>query len=180
MLEHTKANFKQLAFFYWTTGSLAMNITDSITLKVIKESIGTDETVCEVLKDNQATKILIHGKVLEQAIHVTENRYLVFTTDDVIFEESLNIYLIEIGKGILDKLWIAQPYNTDIFSGVEIIDQHSLIFSFLYLKDWKLIVHDQPKLSWSIYHWLGFFQGFKLLRYLNLRFMPNKTTSKIS
>ena len=110
--------------------------------------------------------------MLEQAIWVEAKRYLIFTTDDVIFEESLNLYFIELGKGILDRLWIAQPYNTDTFNGVTILDDTSLSFSFLYLRDWKLTIYRQPRLRFSILSWLYFFQGFRLFRYLTLRFMP--------
>ncbi len=97
---------------------------------------------------------------------------MIFTTDDVIFEECLNIYLIELGVGVLDKLWIAQPYNTDTFSGVSIIDDQTLSFSFLYLRDWKLSIYPKARLRLSITSWLFFFQGFSLFRHLTLRFMP--------
>lgn len=149
-----------------------MKITDSIQLQLIKEATSDKESLCEVICSHQPTGIYIRGKVFEQAIWVEAKRYLIFTTDDVIFEESLNLYFIELGKGILDRLWIAQPYNTDTFNGVTILDDTSLSFSFLYLRDWKLTIYRQPRLRFSILSWLYFFQGFRLFRYLTLRFMP--------
>ena len=107
--------------------------------------------------------------MLEQTIWVRENRYLIFTTDEVVFEESLNIYIKKKKKGVLDKLWIGQPYNTDTFNGVQIINDHSLTFNFLYLKDWKLTIYDEPKLRLSIYSWLVLFNGWRGCRYLTLR-----------
>ncbi|OTG87794.1 hypothetical protein [Acinetobacter sp. ANC 3832] len=84
--------------------------------------------MCEVYLDGISTNIHIHGQVLEKAVHIYGNCYLVFTTDGVIFEESLNIYLIEVGKGVLDKLWIGRPYDTDTFTGYKIVDEQTLIF----------------------------------------------------
>lgn len=86
-----------------------MKIIKNIKLKIIKEATENKESLCELVLSDQPTGIFIRGKVLEQTIWIDANRYLIFTTDDVIFEESLNIYLIELNTGILDKLWIAQP-----------------------------------------------------------------------
>ena len=146
-----------------------MHIVNTIELKLIEKASDSKESLCEIQLNQKNTKIFIRGKVLEQAIWMRENRYLIFTTDEVVFEESLNIYLIDIQKGVLDKLWIGQPYNTDTFNGVQIINDHSLTFNFLYLKDWKLTIYDEPKLRLSIYSWLVLFNGWRGCRYLTLR-----------
>lgn len=105
-------------------------INTGVSLSIVEPIKEDKETLCEVLIANKKTGIFIRGKVIEEIIYISEGRYLIFTTDDVIFEETLNIYLIELGRGVLDKLWIAQPYNTDIFSGVKIIDDQTLSFNF--------------------------------------------------
>lgn len=147
-------------------------VNSDIALSVVEQIDPDKETLCEVLLKQNKTNIFVRGKVMEEAVYITEDRYLIFTTDEVIFEECLNIYLIEIGRGVLDKLWIGQPYNTDSFSGVNIIDHQTLSFSFLYLRDWKLSVYPKARLRLSITSWLFFFQGFGLFRHLTLRFMP--------
>lgn len=149
-------------------------VNADVALRIVEPIDSDKETLCEVVIKQTMTGIFIRGKVMEEAVYISEGRYLIFTTDDVIFEETLNIYLIELGKGVLDKLWIGQPYNTDIFSGVTMIDQQTLSFNFLYLKDWKLSVYPQARLRRSITSWLFFFQGFRLFRYLTLGFMPQK------
>ena len=80
-----------------------MKVVNHIQLNIIEETSKYKETLCEVLIDRKASNILIRGKILESAVCIGENRYILFTTDDVIFEESLRIYLIELGKGVLDQ-----------------------------------------------------------------------------
>lgn len=147
-------------------------VHSDIALSIVEPIDPDQETWCEVLFKQKKTDIFIRGKVMEEALYIAENRYLIFSTDEVIFEESLNIYLIEIGRGVLDKRWIGQPYTTDCFSGVNIIDHQTLSFSFLYLRDWKLSVYPKARLKLSISSWLLFFQGLGLFRYLSLSCMP--------
>lgn len=149
-----------------------MKVIDYMSLKLIQDAQSDQQSLCEILCKNIQTGIFIRGRVLEQAVWVQENRYLIFTTDEIIYEESLNIYLIEMGQGVLDLLWIGQPYNTDNWSGLKIINDHSLSFSFLYSIDWKLTVYAKPKLRWSMSSWQFILQDFKLCRYLTLRQMP--------
>ncbi|RZG48711.1 MULTISPECIES: hypothetical protein [Acinetobacter] len=149
-----------------------MKIIKNIKLIVIKPANDYRETLCEVYLDGVATQIYVRGEVLEQALYVADNRYLLFTTDNVIFEESLNIYLIEIGRGVLDKLWVGVPYETDSYSGCEILDEYSLRFSFIYKRDWQLLIYQKPAFRVSFYSFLAFLTTFRLKRYLRLKQMP--------
>ena len=89
-----------------------MKFVNNIQLNIIQEISEYKQTLCEMVIDHKPSNILIRGKILERAVSVDENRYVIFTTDEVIFEESLNIYLIELGKGAVDQLFIG--YRTSL------------------------------------------------------------------
>lgn len=92
----------------------SMHIVNTIELNLIEEASDSKESLCEVQLNQKNTEIFIRGKVLEQAIWVMDHRYLIYTTDEVFLAESLNIYLIDMNRGVLDKLWIVQSYNVDM------------------------------------------------------------------
>ncbi|WP_089605049.1 hypothetical protein [Acinetobacter piscicola] len=146
-----------------------MKLVNHIQLNIIEETSKYKETLCEVLIDRKASNILIRGKILESAVCIGENRYILFTTDDVIFEESLRIYLIELGKGILDQLFIGQAYQTDIFSALKMIDETSLTFSFLHR--WKLDVYPKAKFGIGINFWILFLYNLRFRHYMKLSYV---------
>lgn len=125
-----------------------MKFVNNIQLNIIQEISEYKQTLCEIVIGHKPSNILIRGKILERAVSVDENRYVIFTTDEVIFEESLNIYLIELGKGVVDQLFIGQSYQTDIFSGLKIVNESSLSFSFL--GSWTLEVYAKAKFGIGI------------------------------
>ncbi|MEG0344718.1 MAG: hypothetical protein RR633_21240 [Acinetobacter sp.] len=149
-----------------------MKLVNHIQLNIIEETsiiegiIKYKQTLCEIMFDHKPSNILIRGKILESAVSVDENRYVIFTTDDVLFEESLNIYLIELGKGVVDQLFIGQAYQTDIFSGLKIADESSLSFSFL--GSWTLEVYAKAKFGIGINSGMLCLYNLRLRHYLKL------------
>ena len=143
-----------------------MKFVNNIQLNIIQEISEYKQTLCEMVIDHKPSNILIRGKILERAVSVDENRYVIFTTDEVIFEESLNIYLIELGKGVVDQLFIGQAYQTDIFSGLKIADASSLSFSFL--GSWTLEVYAKAKFGIGINSEVLCLYNLKLKHYMKL------------
>ncbi|WP_010111406.1 hypothetical protein [Acinetobacter sp. P8-3-8] len=143
-----------------------MKFVNNIQLNIIQEISEYKQTLCEMVIDHKPSNILIRGKILERAVSVDENRYVIFTTDEVIFEESLNIYLIELGKGVVDQLFIGQAYQTDIFSGLKIVNESSLSFSFL--GSWTLEVYAKAKFGIGINSEVLCLYNLKLKHYLKL------------
>lgn len=143
-----------------------MKFVNNIQLNIIQEISEYKQTLCEMVIDHKPSNILIRGKILERAVSVDENRYVIFTTDEVIFEESLNIYLIEFGKGVVDQLFIGQAYQTDIFSGLKIVNESSLSFSFL--GSWTLEVYAKAKFGIGINSEVLCLYNLKFRHYLKL------------
>ena len=53
-----------------------------------------------ILFEGNPTGLIIHRVVLEAAIKIDSLRYLLFVTDDVIFEEMLPLMLLNLSQGI--------------------------------------------------------------------------------
>lgn len=149
-----------------------MKCVNNIQLNIIEETSPIEgiskykQTLCEIVIDHKPSNILIRGKILESAVSIDENRYVIFTTDDVIFEESLNIYLIELGKGVVDQLFIGQAYQTDILSDLKIMNNSSLSFSFL--GSWTLEIYAKAKFGIGINSGMLCLYNLKLRHYLKL------------
>ncbi len=63
----------------------------TLSVKLVEESKATDfqQAVSEVVIDNIPTGITIKGQVLEASVKVDNDRYILFTTDDVILRSFL-------------------------------------------------------------------------------------------
>ncbi|MFE8102031.1 hypothetical protein RBA71_11085 [Brenneria goodwinii] len=125
-----------------------MEVTNAISLQIIHEATQFKESVCEVLLNGKATGVKVSGKVLEAAVKVGDALYLLFLTDDVIFEESLNIFLIRLGSNsaVVDSATIGAMYNTGIFKNIRVASSDSVDFNFMGDNLWKVAVHHDPKL----------------------------------
>lgn len=125
-----------------------MEVTNAISLHIIHEATQFKESECEVLLNGKTTGVKVSGKVLEAAVKVDDVHYLIFLTDDVIFEESLNIFLISLGgdNTVVDYASIGQMYSTGEFNNMRVYSSDSVVFDFMDNVQWKVIVHNSPKL----------------------------------
>lgn len=89
---------------------IEMEEVKTLSLSEVNEATDAALTRSEVLIDGNATGIIIPGKVLEAAIKVDARRYLLFVTDDIIFEEMLTILLLDLSQGIVEELTIGGAY----------------------------------------------------------------------
>ncbi|MEE3664924.1 hypothetical protein V2I52_24020 [Brenneria sp. g21c3] len=125
-----------------------MEVTNAISLQIIHEATQFKESVCEVLLNGKSTGVKVSGKVLEAAVKVDDELYLLFLTDDVIFEESLNIFLVRLGSNsaVVDSATIGAMYNTGIFKNIRVASSDSVDFNFMGDNLWKVAVYHAPKL----------------------------------
>ena len=87
-----------------------MEKVTTLSLSEVNEATDTAQARSEVLIGGISTGIIIPGKVLEGAIKVDARRYLLFVTDDVIFEEMLTILLLDLSQGVVEALTIGGAY----------------------------------------------------------------------
>lgn len=110
---------------------------DDVCLKVTSEATETQSPKSEITIAGTKLKLTINGVDLEACIEYDE-RYLVFTTDDCPFEESLNIYLLSSDNEIIDNATVFWPYGTGSFKLLRIIDPGLVQFKFFGDKDWQI------------------------------------------
>ena len=90
-----------------------------------------DETPrSELVLHGSASGQPVEGTVLEAAVACGE-RYLVFTTDDVPYEEVLHINLLDHALHTVDAASIGAPYSTGSFRALELAPPNEVHFRFM-------------------------------------------------
>jgi len=125
---------------------IEMEEVTTLSLSEVNEATDTARTQSEVLIDGNSTGIIIPGKVLEATIKVDAHRYLLFVTDDVIFEEMLTILLLDLSEGVVEKLTIGGAYTSGHFEDLE-VSPRSLSFRFIGDTTWTVKVSGSPTLK---------------------------------
>ncbi|WP_312458093.1 hypothetical protein [Pseudescherichia sp.] len=122
-----------------------MQQVDSITLVKVREATDLCQAQSEVVLSGKSTGITVPGQVLEAAFHVNKQRYILFLTDDVIFEESLTIVLLDIHDGIKEIVRLGNQYSTGSFE-VQAVTADSISFRFIGDCLWTIKTADLPHL----------------------------------
>lgn len=99
--------------------------------------------VCEIIRSGQATGQQVPGAVLEAAAQ-WQSFTLLFTTDDVPFEELLHIHLLDAQLNLLDSATVGGMYSTGSFSLLESAEPDTLRFRFIGDTDWSVQVLPEP------------------------------------
>ena len=77
---------------------------NNVTLHLLHAATSSRLAAHEVVIDGHATGFTVPAQVIEAAIEVDESRLLLFLTDDVPFEEALEIVLIDRQQGVKEML----------------------------------------------------------------------------
>lgn len=117
---------------------------NDVYLKIISEATETESPKSEITIEGTKIKLAINGVYLESCIEYDEY-YLVFTTDDCPFEESLNIYLLSSENEIIDNATIFWPYGTGSFKLLRVADPNLVQFKFFGEKDWQIKIFNNKR-----------------------------------
>ncbi|ELY4777417.1 hypothetical protein ACLE1A_003015 [Cronobacter turicensis] len=122
-----------------------MQQVNSISLMKVREATDLSQAHSELLLNGNITGIIVHGEILEASVQINDQRYVLFLTDDVIFEESLTIALIDFREGIKEIVSVGNEYSTGNFEALSITaDRINFRFIGNYL--WTVTVSDTPRL----------------------------------
>ena len=124
---------------------LIMQKVNSITLVKVSEATDVSQAQSDVVLNGKSTGIIVPGQVLEAAVQVNEQRYILFLTDDIIFEESLTIALIDVHDGLKEIVRLGNEYSTGSFADL-LVTYDSVDFRFFGDYIWTLKVSDSPRL----------------------------------
>ncbi len=150
---------------------MKMELSTAISLSVVTEAKEYSQTQCDILINGNNTGIKVSGKILEAAIAVAEDYYLLFLTDDVIFEESLNITFIHLKMGILENLELGGQYSTGSFEKLH-IEQDSVNFRFIGDTTWTVKILKSPSLRLPFSDPRGVTRSSKLKKYIDITACP--------
>nr|EFZ6295736.1 hypothetical protein [Shigella boydii] len=85
------------------------------------------------------TGIIISAYYLETAILLDDGRYLLFVTEDVHYDEYLELLLININHGIQEKITIALPYGSGTLREMRSYENY-IEFSYFSDEVWRVEV----------------------------------------
>ncbi|EHN8924066.1 hypothetical protein F6U03_003867 [Enterobacter asburiae] len=122
-----------------------MQQVNSISLVKVHDATDVSQAQSDVVLNGKSTGIIVPGQVLEAAVQVNEQRYILFLTDDIIFEESLTIALIDVHEGLKEIVSLGNEYSTGSFADLQVTDD-SVDFRFIGDYIWTLKVSDSPRL----------------------------------
>ncbi|EOV0631129.1 hypothetical protein ACOIKT_000350 [Cronobacter turicensis] len=124
---------------------LIMQQVNSVSLMKVREATDLSQANSELLLNGNITGIIVHGEILEASVQINDQRYVLFLTDDVIFEESLTIALIDLCEGIKEIVSVGNEYSTGNFEALSITAER---INFRFMGDylWTVTVSDTPRL----------------------------------
>ena len=93
------------------------------------------------------SKTTITGSILEAAFSFGDQYIILFVTNDIIYEESLHVYLLDFDlHQVLDSAVIGGMYSTGLFENEKVVGEDTVFFSFMANHDWMLKVLKKPEL----------------------------------
>jgi len=106
-------------------------------------------------------KIVTTGAVLEEQF-IYKDKYILFITEDIPFEEALHILLLNSDLTILDAIELSAPYASGILNNISIQAPNKIQFTFfdnqIY---WILKLLEKPKIQlWGNKHLFKRFSPF--------------------
>lgn len=111
------------------------------------------------------------GVVLEGAVQ-WDGYYLVFTTDDVPFEEFLRVNLLDGSLAVVDGARIGNIYSTGAFSDLRVLGENCLTFEFIGDTTWEIEFLSKPSLRYPWSEPWGVWRGLGLRRHFIVRGDP--------
>lgn len=145
------------------------------SLKLVSEATETDSPKSQLVIDGKDVDSVIEGTVLEACVK-HKDCYLLFTTNDCAYEESLSIYLLDKYYKILDSAVLVWPYSTGLFEILDITQANLIDFKFFEGKNWQVEIFSHKKvLIPYISEPCGVWRKFKFKRYFKIREKLNQT-----
>ncbi|EOC5689766.1 hypothetical protein ACLF30_002170 [Cronobacter sakazakii] len=122
-----------------------MQQVHSLSLMKVQEATDLSQARSEVVRDGNNPGVIVSGEILEASVQINEQRYVLFLTDDVIFEESLTIALLDLREGTKEIVWLGHEYATGYFEALA-VTADSINFRFIDEYLWTVTVSDAPRL----------------------------------
>lgn len=128
-----------------------MRAIDLFSLKPVADAKG--ERMAQLLRTSapSSASCIVPGAILEAQFETAQG-FLLFTTQDVPFEEQLDICLLAPDMALRDRATLAHAYTTGTFADCRIESDSSLTFRFFGTQRLRIQLLDRP--TWRL-PWLG-------------------------
>ena len=103
-----------------------------------------------VVAEERPTATVLEGRVLE-AQYRCDLGFLLLTSDDNPYEEALHIRLLDLHFQVIDAVDLRQIYHPAMLHNLQVIDPHSLMFSFFGNDRWRLDIDVQARIRWDVH-----------------------------
>ncbi|PCM44932.1 hypothetical protein [Marinobacter sp. ANT_B65] len=117
-----------------------MEKTDQFSSRLLKSSDDSQTPCLQLIKGDEPFGSPQKGALIEAQYQVDDDRYLLFITDDVPYEETLRIYLIAGNAEVLDSLEFGGYLANGTLEGLNVVGEQSIEFSFIHEKRCRLTV----------------------------------------
>ncbi len=139
-----------------------------LSIQLISEATETESPKCRVCVNGQASGPVLDGAILEAAIKY-QSFYLLLTSNDCPYEESLNIYYLASDLKILDQAILSWPYATGLFTLLNIIEPNRIAFEFFTKDAWEITLYPKPQWFMPLFSEpRGVWRKFKFNRYFKI------------
>lgn len=127
-----------------------LRLAGEVTIKRVAGLADDAVPVSDISIHGTSTGKKISAALLEATVQ-WRDKYLLLTTDDCLFEEFLGIELLDNRLNFLDRARIGLPYNTGIFSSLELRDPNIVCFRFLGDAIWRIELLSSPGFRMPIF-----------------------------
>lgn len=141
-------------------------------IRPITPSTSDAGPTCEVIIAGAATGKVLKGAVFEAALRWGDYT-LLFLSDDVLFEEGLNIYLLDRHLNLEDSAQMYFMYSMGMFSDLDLAEEDTVRFGFWGEDVWTLKLFSERKFVVPIVSdSLGVHRPFRFFRRFQLSGLP--------
>lgn len=144
--------------------------TSDLSLRIVNEVTDKEMPHSKIVVNGHATSTIVVGAFLEVALRWKEY-VLAFVTDDIPFEDSLRIYMLNQQYRVVDSASIGMMYTTGSFTHLELKEPNTVWFQFMGDGTWRLQLLDQRELTIPvIMEPMGVHRPLRWYRHFRLRF----------
>lgn len=123
---------------------MSIRLATEISATLINEQDETTPPKSEIVVSGIASGNFVSGALLEAAVQCGE-RYLLFFTDNIPYEEMLSLHLLDNQWRLVDSARIGRAYSTGSFSALKLAEPNVVHFHFIGDLDWSVEILSSPE-----------------------------------
>ncbi|TGN40325.1 hypothetical protein [Marinobacter confluentis] len=124
---------------------MQQRIREDASLTLAKEGNDQELATSFVTIAGKTSEEPLEGTVLEACVQLG-NQYLLFLTDDIPFEDSLHIHLLDEDLERVDTATLGAPYTTGHFRNLNCVGSAGITFEFFGDCVWEISVSPKKRL----------------------------------